>query len=89
MNQGPDENSAILPTWRQQIDDALYVTLIAALDCFRSRTLDNLDTAVSDVEKSYFEELLVEIDLAGAKLNSEGPGTEQAATGKYREARDA
>ncbi|SFR71753.1 hypothetical protein SAMN04488591_3119 [Microbacterium azadirachtae] len=37
----------------------------------------------------YFEEVLIEIDLAGAKLKSEGPGAEQAATGKYREAHDA
>ena len=65
-NEGVD-----LPMLRMTIDDALRGTLTAALDCFRSRTLDNLDTAVSDDETRYFEQVLFEVDAAGAMLNGE------------------
>jgi len=84
MNSRSHENAVNFLTPSQQVDHALYSTLVAALDCFRSRTLDNLDTAVSDGERLYFEKVLNEIDLAGAMLNDEtrrpGPSRGKQAT---------
>lgn len=71
MTSEPGENGPTSPMPRLTIDDSLYATLSAALDCFRSRTLDNIDTSVSDDERQYFEQVLGEIDRASVMLDGE------------------
>ena len=85
----PQSNEGVvLPMLRMTIDDTLRGTLTAALDCFRSRTLDNLDTAVSEDETQYFEQVLFEIDTAGAMLNGEERHDEFGRVKQAMEARD-